>query len=366
MMFRKANSFKVISNLTINKSSPVSIVHFLTNRCNARCSFCFIDFDDPKTFKGELTLEEINSLTKNMHDTLLNVNFTGGEPFARKDILEIAKCYIDNTTIQSIYITTNGSLPERALNFVKKINEYNADIELNLQISIDALSEQHDKIRKIKGLFDKAVETYKLINSLNIANINSSVNITVTHENYENVDQIYDELKNTHGVKNLKCILVRDEGIYQTPDKLKKDLLDSYNNLVLKINSDQNNKENKNFNKNSIQGKIHRAKDRISYKVIKEMYLENSYLSPCHASSLFGVIGASGDVFPCEILEDKKIGNLRDYNMNFKELWKDDLNKKTKKWILESKCRCTYECALSFNIIGNYRYYPRLFLEFLK
>ena len=96
------------------------------------------------------------------------------------------------------------------------------------------------------------------------------------------------------------------------------------------------------------------------------MYLENSYLSPCHASSLFGVIGASGDVFPCEILEDKKIGNLRDYNMNFKELWKNDLNKKTKKWILESKCRCTYECALSFNIIGNYRYYPRLFLEFLK
>ena len=45
----------------------------------ARCSFCFIDFDDPKTFKGELSIEEINDLTKNMHDTLLNVNFTGGE-----------------------------------------------------------------------------------------------------------------------------------------------------------------------------------------------------------------------------------------------------------------------------------------------
>ena len=32
----------------------------------------------------------IEKMTKNMGDTLLNVNFTGGEPFARKDIVEIA------------------------------------------------------------------------------------------------------------------------------------------------------------------------------------------------------------------------------------------------------------------------------------
>ena len=46
------------------------------------------------------------SNTKNMGNSLLNVNFTGGEPFARKDIIEIAKAYISNTTIESIYVTT--------------------------------------------------------------------------------------------------------------------------------------------------------------------------------------------------------------------------------------------------------------------
>ena len=54
----------------------------------------------------QLPLSEIDAMTKNMGKTLLNVNFTGGEPFARKDIVEIAKLYIKNTTIQSIYITT--------------------------------------------------------------------------------------------------------------------------------------------------------------------------------------------------------------------------------------------------------------------
>ena len=59
-------------------------------------------------------------MTKNMGSTLLNVNFTGGEPFARKDIVEIAKSYVKNTTIQSIYITTNGSLPDRIISFAKE------------------------------------------------------------------------------------------------------------------------------------------------------------------------------------------------------------------------------------------------------
>ena len=83
--------------------------------------FCFIDFDDPKTFKGELTLDEIDKLTKNLGKSLLNVNLTGGEPFARKDIVEIAKLYIKNSTVQSIYITTNGSLPDRVESFAKKL-----------------------------------------------------------------------------------------------------------------------------------------------------------------------------------------------------------------------------------------------------
>tara|TARA_B100001057_G_scaffold479820_1_gene551918 strand:- start:865 stop:1062 length:198 start_codon:yes stop_codon:yes gene_type:complete len=46
-------------NIAVQKNQPVSLVHFITSRCNARCSFCFIDFDNKDTFKGELTLEEI-------------------------------------------------------------------------------------------------------------------------------------------------------------------------------------------------------------------------------------------------------------------------------------------------------------------
>ena len=84
MITEKAKFTDVFKNVYLRKKSPISLIHFLTNRCNARCSFCFIDFDNPNSFKNELTLDEIDKLTKNLGNTLLNVNFTGGEPFARK------------------------------------------------------------------------------------------------------------------------------------------------------------------------------------------------------------------------------------------------------------------------------------------
>ena len=167
MITKKANLYHVINNVYFRKIEPISIVHFLTNRCNARCSFCFIDFDNPNTFKNELTLNEIDKLTKSFGKSLLNVNLTGGEPFARKDIIEIAKSYIKNTTIQSIYITTNASLPERVENFAKTITNIDKNIELTFQISIDDMPTEHDRVRKIKNLFDNCIDTYQRLKKVN-------------------------------------------------------------------------------------------------------------------------------------------------------------------------------------------------------
>ena len=190
MILKKANLFHVLNNVYFKKAEPISIVHFLTNRCNARCSFCFIDFDDPNTFKGELTLNEIKKLTKSLGKSLLNVNLTGGEPFARKDIVDIAKLYIQNSTVQSIYVTTNASLPDRIENFAKEITKFKDDIELTFQISIDDFPEKHNKVRKIENLFENCIETYFRLKKLT-SNISPVVSITVNHENCDDIKNIF-------------------------------------------------------------------------------------------------------------------------------------------------------------------------------
>ena len=311
MLLKKTNLPKVIKNIYLTKNEPVSIVHFLTNRCNARCSFCFIDFDDPNTFKNELTLEEIEKLTKTLGKSLLNVNLTGGEPFARKDI------------------------------------------------SIDDFPEKHDKVRKIENLFNNCIDTYFRLKKFP-SNVNPVVSITVNQENCDDIKNIYNHLVNKCKIDSLKCTIVRDEGIYKTPKEKKENIYKAYVWLVEKISESIKNGIIKNYNKNSMQGRLHNKKDEISWSLTKKMYLEPHFISPCHAGGLFGIISASGLVYPCEILEDKILGDLRKNDMNFMKIWKNQETSKTKKFIKETNCHCTYECALSYNILGNWRYQPKL------
>ena len=361
MITKKAILPRVLKNIFFSKNEPISLVHFITNRCNARCSFCFIDFDNPDTFKGELSLEEIDLLTKNLGQSLLNVNFTGGEPFARKDIIDIGKSYIKNSTIQSIYITTNASLPDRIKNFALEISKVDNSIEQSYQISIDDLPERHNKVRKIKNLFDSCLDTYRTLKKLNIQNIKPVVNITVSQENCDQIEEIFKFLTKNCGIESLKACIVRDEGVYKTPREKIKKIYDAYVWLTNKINSDIKDKKIINYNQNSIQGKIHQKKDRISYEMVKEMYLKPKFISNCHAGGLFGIITSDGKVFPCEILENNVLGNLRENEMNLMKIWNSQISRKTKKFIKKSKCNCTYECALTYNILGNWRYQPSLF-----
>ncbi len=359
MLFKRSNSAHVLTNLLLTKQEPISVVHFVTNRCNARCSFCFIDFDDPKTFAGELTIDEIDKLTKNLGSSLLNVNITGGEPFARKDLVEIAKKYLTNTTIQSIYVTTNASLPDRIKNFAEKVSEFRKDIELTFQISIDDFPEEHNKVRKIKNLFDNCIESYRLLKAMG-QNINPVVSITVTHENCDNIKKIFNYLYYDCKIDSIKCTIVRDEGVYKTPFEKKKKIYDAYDWLTNEIKNKISKNEIKNYNSKSIQGRMHKTKDILSWEMIKKMYLKPKYISPCHAGSLFGIITSNGKVFPCEILEEKLLGSLRDNDMNFMKIWNNTKTKEVKKDIIDSKCNCTYECALTYNILGNWRYQPKL------
>ena len=362
MLLKNTSTSHVLKNILLSKKEPVSVVHFVTNRCNARCSFCFIDFDDPKTFAGELTIDEIDTLTKNLGRSLLNVNITGGEPFARKDLVEIAKKYLTNTTIQSIYITTNASLPNRVKNFAEEISKFRKDVELTFQISIDDLPEQHNKVRKVKNLFNNCIETYQLLKKMG-PNINPVVSVTVTHENCDNIEKIFNYLHYDCGIDSLKCTIVRDEGVYKTPYEKKKKIYDAYDWLTNKIKEKISTNEIKNYNSKSVQGRIHNKKDILSWEMIKKMYMNPKYISPCHAGSLFGIITSNGKVYPCEILEDKLLGSLRDNNMNFMKIWSEKNAKDARDFILKTKCNCTYECAISYNILGNWRYQPQLALS---
>ena len=66
----------------------------------------------------------------------------------------------------------------------------------------------------------------------------------------------------------------------------------------------------------------------------------------CSAGKNMIVMDELGNINPCEILPSKfGYGNIKNYNMDINELYKDQKIKKIQKRIKDEKCFCTWECA---------------------
>jgi len=350
----------LVQNIYFTRDEPISLVHFVTNRCNARCSFCFIDFDDTESqnTKFELSLEEIDRITKTLGSSLLNVNLTGGEPFARSELLDIARSYFRNTKVESIFITSNGSLPGRIEKFIGALKAEFPERKLIFSFSIDGVAEHHDRIRKIEGLFDSVLSSYHLV-CANAPFAEANIGITVSQDNYKSAPDLYNLLIDSYGVRAITVTIVRDEGVYKIPAPFKREILATYEKISSWIVRDLKSGRLQGYDQKTLRGRLQNRKNTILYDVMRKIYLEPHFISACRAGSLFGIIGANGEVRPCEVLE-RPIGNLRDYEYDFMKLWRDSSAKEARNWIKDTKCNCSYECAWSFNILSNMEYQPAL------
>src|SRR5262249_41750906 len=131
---------------------PDSVSVNLTLRCNLTCEMCRVCYDVP----NELSLAEIQSIMDQVHTWGVPIfNPLGGEPFHRKDILDILE-YPADKSFQTT-VTNNGTMigPKRA--------EALARLQrVHLNFSVDGLEEENDRIRG-KGVFRKVWNTIATI-----------------------------------------------------------------------------------------------------------------------------------------------------------------------------------------------------------
>ena len=78
----------------------------------------------------------------------------------------------------------------------------------------------------------------------------------------------------------------------------------------------------------------------------------------CHGGSKMIVMDDLGNIWPCELLMNKVMGNVRDFNYNIKKLLHSSQAKEITKFVNEKKCHCTWECAINAGIVFNPFYYP--------
>ena len=112
------------------KHSIQHMILHVTNICNLRCKTCFVEFAKKP---ADLTLDEFQKL----HDEVGPVsmmNFSGGEPFIRKDLVEITRVFSDSDVLA---IPTNGWWTDRIYSNVNEILEHRDPSTFTLIFSLD-------------------------------------------------------------------------------------------------------------------------------------------------------------------------------------------------------------------------------------
>lgn len=345
------------------KQLPSYFIFYPTSRCNLKCSHCFYHDSLNKKF-NELTIDELDKITKTM-DPILSLILTGGEPYLRHDLDKIVKIFYENTKVPIITIPSNGWYLEKMDKQIRNMMEWCPYLTLNQQISIDGIGKDHNAIRMDKQViegdnsFEKAIKTIKHLKDLKkiYQKINIGIIITFTNENQKKFKDILKEIYLMTKPDNISINLVRGD----PKQKVNLDLdLNLYREAVKY--RDSLFYENKMSGHSKFKGNRLATAGRILLnELVYKTYELNKYSTPCYAGNLSGVMYPEGDVYPCEILDEShKIGNIRDFDLDFKKLWLSDKAKKEVEFVRKTKCFCTHECFNIVNILFNPKYYPRV------
>jgi len=179
-------------------SSPESLTLFLTHRCNLNCRMCgqwgengVTKKEGAQFVRQELPLDTLKLLLDEISAFKPSITLFGGEPLLYPEVIDLIR-YIKSKDMHCLMIT-NGSLLEPV---AEQLVEAGLD-ELN--VSLDAGSVLHDKIRGMPGLFETIMRGLTKIREKkawgNRRKPLVNLQCTITKYNYQHLEQLIEVAK---------------------------------------------------------------------------------------------------------------------------------------------------------------------------
>lgn len=290
----------------IAPKKPFKLNFAVTYNCNSQCKTCNIW---KKTGKQELSVTEIGKIFQNA-PFLQWISLTGGEPFLRNDLDEIARAAEKNCNLFVLTIPTNGMLSKKIYKKTKEICSLGIP-KTAVSVSIDGSRELHDEIRGMKNSWKKGMKSFEMLKSLEseFENFNALIEHTISPFNISSFEETLNCLnKEGVGLDDLHFTFMHFSNHYYENRRLQKKQEEFKRELAVKINKIKKSKKNA-LRTDSIL--------RSAYLSLLNPELKSSV--KCCAGKASCFLDSYGNVYPC-ILMDKKLGNLKNYEWNLKKL----------------------------------------------
>ncbi len=334
-----------------NMRRPSFIILFVTSRCNARCSFCFyadniVDHNND----NELTSDEYLSISKSA-GRVPYLLISGGEPVLRDDLAGIIGSFIEHASSRFVTVPSNGLSPEKTFSLFDKLTSRYPQTHFRASFSLDYPDQRHDRIRGVDGCLNSLLLAARRIAELREDRKNLSMDLVTVFidQSSEDLEKLREFADQNIRPNNHELHILRSESPGGAPLSLDLTLF---------------------LDELSIFGKRARTEETRAlsalFRGINNTFLGSmtrlcggKWTGPCRAGRKFTVIDEYGKVRLCEIRDDV-LGDLRENEYNLIKILRSKNTLRTMRKMNRSKCTCTWECAMSTNIIYNPLYYPEL------
>ncbi|HRS75353.1 MAG TPA: radical SAM protein, partial [Anaerolineaceae bacterium] len=189
LLFRMLG-YWLMKHLGFPRLLPMSYTVSLLYTCNSRCSTCNVWKKKAHNF----TVEEYAKTFKKIGRSPYWITFSGGEPFLRKDIVEVVSTIYEISRPNIINIPTNGILTGTIVEKTAAIAKACPKSQVIINISVDGIGEQHDEIRKVPGNYKKTMATFQKLKALQIPNLAVGIHTVISQFNVDTFPGIANEL----------------------------------------------------------------------------------------------------------------------------------------------------------------------------
>ena len=346
--------------------TPLNLTFSITNLCQSRCKTCSIwqlYRQRPERLKDELTIGEIEKIFRSMGHIYV-FNISGGEPFLRSDIADIIDLACRHLTPGIVHIPTNAISPKltvrRVGQIIDNLKKNSPHVRLTIKPSLDHIDEKHDAIRGVKGNFEKVMWLFAQLKTFqqDYPNLHVELGTVISRWNVDDIEAIstFVTALGTDSYRN-EIAEQRSEMFNQddpiTPDAAEYKRAIEF--FVVQIKKDMKRKV--------LFQRITNAFRLVYYRLAIRIMESGRQVIPCYAGISNAHMTPYGDIWACCTLGyDKPMGNLRDYDYDFKQLWSSDTAKQVRASIAAGECAC----PLANQAYSNILMHPPSLLRVLK
>jgi radical SAM protein with 4Fe4S-binding SPASM domain len=285
--------------MAISLSRPIHINFEIVSECNYHCVFCAAQWEKYRlTYLPTVQIKKI--IDKLVNAEIYSIFFTGGEPFIRKDLIEILKYAVDNG--MNVTVSTNGSLITREV--AERLNKIGVD---EVQVSLHGLEKTHERITKVPNSYYLTLRGIEYLHEAGIGVIVASVGMKT---NYRELPQLARE------VADMGAIAYRVLRLMPNKPELLDQVLEEEESRWLIEELDKVRHEKK------IEVEVHVPPGCFHTRYFNPLLFpkfSHAYTSICTACKASMAILSNGDVVPCIELKEIKLGNI--LHQDIEEIW---------------------------------------------